>query len=263
MTAHVRPNYAGYIFDLDGTIYLGDRLLPGAAELLAALRRAGRRVAFLSNNPTKTRAQYVERLARHGIEAALDEVINSSYVMVQWLLANAPDARLFVVGEAALIGELTAAGFELTEQAERIDYVIASFDRTFTYHKLQVAFDAIRAGARLIATNPDRYCPVPGGGEPDAAAMIAAIEACTGVTCSLNVGKPAAIMAETVSRMIGLAPQVCLMVGDRLLTDIAMGAAAGMDTVLVLTGDSQRSDLVGSSVQPTYVLERIDAILEL
>ncbi len=263
MKATDLPRYRGYIFDLDGTIYLGDRLLPGAAELLQALRAADRRIAFLSNNPTKTRDQYVERLAGHGIAAGRDEVINSSMVMVQWLLTHAPQARLFVVGEAALIGELTAAGFELSEEAGRIDYVIASFDRTFTYRKLQIAFDAIRAGARLIATNPDRYCPVPGGGEPDAAAIIAAIEACTGTVCELNVGKPAAIMAQTVSQALGLPAAECLMVGDRLMTDIAMGEAAGMDTVLVLTGDSQRSDLAASPVQPTYVIERIDAILSL
>jgi HAD superfamily hydrolase (TIGR01450 family) len=257
------PHYRGYIFDLDGTIYLGDQLLPGAAELLQALRSAGRRIAFLSNNPTKTREQYVERLAGHGIAVSRDEVINSSYVMVQWLLANAPHARLFVVGEAALIGELQAAGFVLSETAADIDYVIASFDRTFTYRKLQIAFDAIRAGARLIATNPDRYCPVPGGGEPDAAAVIAAIEACTGTVCQLNVGKPAAIMAETVSQALGLPAGDCLMVGDRLMTDIAMGQAAGMATVLVLTGDSGRADLAASPFQPTYVLERIDQILQL
>lgn len=252
--------YDGYIFDLDGTIYLGDIILPGAAETLAQLRAAGRRVAFLSNNPTKTREQYVTKLRGMGIAVELDEVVNSSHVMVQWLREHAPDATLFVCGEAPLIGELTAAGFRLSEQAGEIDIVVASFDRTFTYHKLQVAFDAIRAGARLVATNPDRFCPVPGGGEPDAAAIIAAIEACTNTRCEVNVGKPSPIMARTVSAMVGLPPERCLMVGDRLATDIAMGAGAGMDTALVLTGDSTRVDLPTAPAQPTYV---IDGLLEL
>lgn len=252
--------YDGYIFDLDGTIYLGDIILPGAAETLAQLRAAGRRVAFLSNNPTKTREQYVTKLRGMGIAVELDEVVNSSHVMVQWLREHAPDATLFVCGEAPLIGELTAAGFRLSEQAGEIDIVVASFDRTFTYHKLQVAFDAIRAGARLVATNPDRFCPVPGGGEPDAAAIIAAIEACTNTRCEVNVGKPSPIMARTVSAMVGLPPERCLMVGDRLATDIAMGAGAGMDTALVLTGDSTRADLPTAPAQPTYV---IDGLLEL
>lgn len=254
------PRYDGYIFDLDGTIYLGDTLLPGAAELLAGLRAEGRRVAFLSNNPTKTREQYVAKLRGMGVAAELGEVVNSSHVMVQWLLEHAPGATLFVVGEAPLIGELRAAGFPLSEQAGAIDYVVASFDRTFTYHKLQVAFDAIRAGARLVATNPDRFCPVPGGGEPDCAAIIAAIEACTNTRCAVNVGKPSPIMARAVSAMLGLDPARCIMVGDRLMTDIAMGADAGMATALVLTGDSTRADLATAPAQPTYVIE---AILEL
>jgi phosphoglycolate/pyridoxal phosphate phosphatase family enzyme len=250
----VIPRYDGYIFDLDGTIYLGDVLLPHAAALLARLRATGCKVAFLSNNPTRTREQYVAKLRGFGIQADLDEVVNSSYVMVQWLLAHAPGATLFVVGEAPLIGELEAAGFRLSEQAGAIDLVVASFDRTFTYHKLQVAFDAIRAGARLVATNPDRFCPVPGGGEPDAAAMIAAIEACTNTRCEVNVGKPSPIMARTVGALLKLPPERCLMVGDRLMTDIAMGAAAGMATALVLTGDSTRADLADAPHQPTYVI---------
>jgi HAD superfamily hydrolase (TIGR01450 family) len=253
--------YDGYIFDLDGTVYLGDVLLPGAAETLAALRAGGRRVAFLSNNPTKTREQYVAKLRGMGIAAELGEVANSSHVMVAWLREHAPDATLFVCGEAPLIGELEAAGFRLSERAGEIDIVVASFDRTFTYHKLQVAFDAIRAGARLVATNPDRFCPVPGGGEPDAAAIIAAIEACTNTRCEVNVGKPSPIMARTVSGLVGLPPERCLMVGDRLMTDIAMGVGAGMDTALVLTGDSTRADLEGSPVQPTYVIEGLRELL--
>jgi NagD protein len=254
------PRYDGYIFDLDGTIYLGDVLLPGATELLAALRAEGRRVAFLSNNPTRTREQYVAKLRGMGVHAELGEVVNSSHVMVQWLLEHAPGATLFVCGEAPLIGELQAAGFPLSEEAGRIDIVVASFDRTFTYHKLQVAFDAIRAGARLVATNPDRFCPVPGGGEPDAAAIIAAIEACTNTRCEVNVGKPSPIMARAVSALLGLPPERCVMVGDRLMTDIAMGVGAGMATALVLTGDSTRADLPAAPAQPTYV---IDGLLEL
>ncbi|RRR73352.1 MAG: HAD-IIA family hydrolase [Candidatus Viridilinea halotolerans] len=256
------PRYPGYIFDLDGTIYLGDQLLPTAADVLAQLRAEGRRVAFLSNNPTRTREQYVAKLRGLGLQAELGEVVNSSYVMVQWLRTHAPGAPLFVCGEAPLIGELTAAGFPMSERPGEIAFVVASFDRTFTYHKLQVAFDAIRAGAQLVATNPDRFCPVPGGGEPDAAAIIAAIEACTNTRCLVNVGKPAPIMAQTVGAMLQLPPEECLMVGDRLMTDIAMGAAAGMATLLVLTGDSTRAEVADAPYQPTYVAERLAALVE-
>jgi NagD protein len=246
--------YDGYIFDLDGTLYLGDTLLPGARETVQALRAAGRRAVFLSNNPTRTRQQYAEKLTRLGIAAGANEVVNSSYVLVQRLLELAPGCTLFVVGEPPLKGELEAAGFRLSERAGEIAFVVASFDRSFDYHKLQVAFDAMRAGARLIATNADRYCPVPGGGQPDAAAMIAAIEACTGARCEEVVGKPSQTMAATILRLLDLPSERCLMVGDRLETDIAMGHAAGMHTAFVLTGASTLAELAGLPFRPTYVL---------
>src|SRR5688500_13715727 len=122
--------YDAYVFDLDGTIYLGDTLLPGAAETIAALRKSGRRTIFLSNNPTRTRAQYAAKLSHMGIPTPAEDIVNSSFVMVQWLLREAPDARLFVVGEEPLISELRAAGFRISERAGEIDIVVASFDRT-------------------------------------------------------------------------------------------------------------------------------------
>lgn len=257
----MRSIYSAYLFDLDGTIYLGDTLLPGAAETVASLRAAGCRTIFLSNNPTKNREQYAAKLSRMGIPTPVDDIVNSSLVLVQWLKHTLPDARLYVVGEAALTSDLREAGFQLSDKAGEIDVVVASFDRTFAYHKLQIAFDAIRAGARLVATNPDRYCPVPGGGEPDAAAIIAAIEACTGVRCDPIVGKPSPIMVSTIMSLLDLPPERCIMVGDRLETDIQMGLVAGMATCLVLTGDATRDKLAASGLQPTLVLERIDGLL--
>ena len=253
--------YSAYLFDLDGTIYLGDMLLPGAAETIAGLRAAGKRTIFLSNNPTKTRQQYAAKLSGLGIPTTVDDVVTSSLVLVQWLLHAAPQARLFVVGEEPLKQELRAARFQLSEEAGAIDIVVASFDRTFVYHKLQVAFDAIRAGARLVATNPDRYCPTPRGGEPDAAAIIAAIEACTGAKCDPIVGKPSPIMVSTILALLDLPPDRCIMVGDRLETDIKMGIDAGMATCLVLTGDATREKLAASGLTPTLVFERIDGLL--
>ena len=253
--------YSAYIFDQDGTLYLGEELLPGAAETVAALRRAGKRTIFLSNNPTKTREQYAFKLSALGIPTPVEDIVNSSYVMVQWLLQNAPDARLFVIGEQALIGELMIAGFHLTEIPGEIDIVVASFDRGFAYRKLQIAYDAIGLGARLVATNPDKYCPTPSGGEPDCAAIIAAIEACTGAKCDPIVGKPSPIMVAMISTLLSLPAGECMMVGDRLETDIQMGIEAGMATCLVLTGDATHEKLLASGLHPTLVLERIDGLL--
>ena len=255
--------YSTYLFDLDGTIYLGDTLLPGAAETITALRKAGRRTIFLSNNPTKTRSQYATKLTLLGIPTPIDDIVTSSFVMVHWLLHEMPQARLFVVGEEPLKQDLRAAGFQLSETPGEIDLVVASFDRTFAYQKLQIAFDAIRAGARLIATNPDRYCPLQGGGgQPDCAAVIAAIEACTAVTCEMIAGKPSPIMIKVITDMLQVLPEQCIVVGDRLETDIRMGIAAGMATALVLTGDATQEKLLASGLQPTLVLERIDGLLE-
>ncbi|MBC8075478.1 MAG: HAD-IIA family hydrolase [Chloroflexales bacterium] len=256
-------NYDGYIFDLDGTLYMGDALLPGARDLLHDLRERSKRVLFLSNNPTRTRQQYAEKLTKLGIAADANEVLNSSAVLVRRLSEIAPGAMLFVVGEAPLIGELEEAGFTLSEEPGAIEWVVASFDRTFSYHKLQVAFDAVRAGARLIATNADRYCPVPGGGQPDAAAVIAAIEACTGAQCQEVAGKPSALMARAALDQLGLPAQRCLMTGDRLETDILMGQRAGIDTAFVLTGASTRADLATLERQPTYVLEGVGELLHM
>ena len=249
--------YDAYIFDLDGTVYLGEALLPGAAETIGRLRALGRRIVFLSNNPTRTRDDYAARLGRLGLPTSPADVINSSFVMADFLRRRMPGARLFVVGEASLRAELAAAGFELADNASGVQAVIASFDRTFDYHKLQVAFDAIRAGARFFATNADRYCPVPGGGQPDAAAMIAAIEASTGVEVEAVVGKPSAFMAEAVLDRVALPPERCLMTGDRLETDVQMALDAGMDGALVLTGATDARALATSSIRPTYVLHTL------
>jgi phosphoglycolate/pyridoxal phosphate phosphatase family enzyme len=253
--------YDAYIFDLDGTIYLGDSLLPTVYDTITTLRGLGRRTVFLSNNPTQTRFDYADKLTRLGLLTPPEDVINSSVVMVDFLRRNMPGARLFVVGEPPLQDELRSAGFELIEEARRIDAVIASFDRTFVYRKLQIAFDAIRAGARFFATNADRYCPVPGGGEPDAAAIIAAIEACTNTKIEAVVGKPSPYMVEAILGLLDLSPDRCLMSGDRLETDVKMGLDAGMATALALTGATDQAMLAASSIHPTYVLHRLADLL--
>lgn len=253
--------YDAYIFDLDGTVYLGDALLPTAGATIRRLRDLGKRTLFLSNNPTHSQADYVAKMARLGLPTPAADIVNSTIVMVAFLKANHPKARLFVIGEAPLAEALRAAGFVLVDDARDTDAVIASFDRTFVYRKLQVAFDAIRRGARFFATNPDRYCPVPGGGEPDCAAIVAAIEACTDTKCEAIVGKPSRHTIDAVLKLTGLPPGRCLMVGDRLETDVKMGLDAGMAAALALTGATTEAMLAGASIRPTYVLRRLEELL--
>ncbi len=253
--------FPGYVLDLDGTVYLGDALLPGAKHTIETLRGAGARVIFLSNKPLQTRADYAAKLTRLGIPTSPDEVINSSWVLTRWLEREAPGAALFVVGEAPLLAELRAAGFCLTERPSEIAFVVASFDRAFDYRKLQIAFDAVRAGARLVATNADRYCPTPEGGLPDAAAVIGAIEGCTGKQVEVVVGKPSPITARAILDQLQLSPSDCIVVGDRLETDIRMGREAGMATAVVLTGVTTPELLAVSDIQPDYVLSCLDELL--
>ena len=262
------PNrlYEGHIFDLDGTIYLGDELLPGAKRLILKLRDLGKKVVFLSNNPTKDPEMYAEKLTNLGIETPASEIINTVVSMTRWLSQNHPDATVFPISEDPLKRALKEASIRISEIAEEIDIVVASYDRTFDYRKLQIAFDAIwyHKRARLVTTNPDRYCPFPGGrGEPDAAAIVAAIEACTGAKCEVNVGKPDAIMLETVMDLLGLDAKDCVMTGDRLYTDIRMALDAGMSSGIALTSDTRPEALATEeeSNKPTYVLERIDQLL--
>jgi len=253
--------YAGYALDLDGTVYLGAHLLPGAAEAIAALRALRRRIVFLSNNPLQTRGGYAARLTGLGVPAGEADVVNSSGVMVAYLQRRHPGRRLFVIGEAPFLGELQEAGFALTEEPRATDVVVAAFDRTFDYRKLQIAFDAIRAGAGFVATNPDPYCPVPGGGLPDCGSITAAIEAATGVRVEEVVGKPSLVMAQAALARLGAEAADAIVVGDRLETDVAMGVRAGMHTALVLTGATRREHLADAAVVPEFVLDDLRGLL--
>lgn len=258
--------YAGYVFDLDGTIYLGADLLPGAARLVRALRDLERKVVFVSNNPTRDPEDYARKLSDLGLPTSPSDVINTVVTTTDWLAANAPDATVFPVSEEPLKRALRERGIRISEDPEEIEIVIASYDREFAYRKLQIAFDAIRGPrrARLIATNPDRFCPLPdGGGEPDAAAITAAIEACTGASCEVHFGKPGPVMLHAIADALELSPEDCVLTGDRLTTDIRAAREASMASALVLTGETDRRALedVADDERPDYVLDRIDRLL--
>ncbi len=258
-----RPDrvYRGYAMDLDGTVYLGDRLLPGADRAVNALRRAGARVVFLSNNPLYTREQYAEKLTRLGIPTPPGDVLNSSLALVRYLSRTSPGARLFVIGERAIQEELVAAGFLLTDRPEEVEYVVACFDRTFDYAKLRTGFLALRRGARFVATNRDPYCPTPDGGLPDAGAVVAALEAASGRRLEQVAGKPSRVMAEVLLERLGTAPQDTLVVGDRLETDVALGRAMGSRTAVVLTGVTTEELLSRCEDAPDFVLRTLEDLL--
>ena len=249
--------FNGFIFDLDGTVYLGERLIPGADRIIRLLREKGKMVVFLSNKPLDTREDYAAKLTRLGIPTAPSEVVNSTFVLIRYLQRVAPDAKLFVMGELPFLVEMVRAGFHLTEDPGEIEYVVAAFDRTFDYRKFNIAFQAIKKGSHFIATNPDRTCPVEGGELPDCAGIIAALEATTLKKVEVIVGKPSPITVQVALEVMGLGAAECILIGDRLETDIRMGLEAGMKTALVMTGVTDEKTLEASPVHPDFVLRSI------
>ncbi len=252
----------GFIFDLDGTLYLGDGLIPGADDALRALRRAGKKVAFVSNKPIGTREEYVAKLNRLGIPCANEDMVTSPLVLARYLQKHRPGARCYPVAEEPVIKELLAHGLRIADDPREIDLVVVSFDRTFDYGKLNTAYRAVVHGADLIGTNPDRTCPMPDYHLPDAACMIAAIEACTQRKVDPIVGKPSEIMLQEVLDMIGLSAGECAMVGDRPETDMLMAHRAGLSAVLVLTGVTTPDDLDSLPVEPDIILSSVAELAE-
>ncbi len=250
--------FAAYVFDLDGTIYLGNELLPGAAATVGALRAAGSQTIFVTNRPLQTADEYADKLTRLGIPATTDDVVTAIDALVHYLHTHHAGETLLPLAEPVVHRVLRDAGFKITSAPADADVVVVSFDRTFDYTKLLAAFQAVTAhGAAIVATNPDPYCPTPDGGLPDCAAMLAAVEACTGARAEAIVGKPSEHMAAAFLDRLGVPAAEVAVVGDRLLTDVRMGQSLGMAGILVLTGATSLDAIPSSPVQPDYVLTGI------
>lgn len=260
-SARDRP-LAGALVDLDGTVYRGDGLLAGADEGIAALRAHGP-VVFVTNKPIERRDQYRRKLDRLGVPCDRDDVITSATITADFLADRHPDRSVFVVGEDPLREELREADLGVTDDPETAGVVVASMDRQFDYDTLSDALAALDDGTPFYATNPDRTCPVADGEIPDAAGMIGAIEGVTGRDLDRVLGKPSETTVEAATGRLGADPADCLLVGDRLETDVAMGNRAGMTTALVLTGVTDRADLESASVRPDHVVESLAEIGEI
>ena len=215
----------------------------------------------MSNKPLQTRDDYARKLSRLGIPATGEDVINSSLVLARHLRTLDPGAPVFVIGEPPLVAELEAHGFEVRRDA-RVRWVVIAFDRTFDYAKLNTALQAVRQGARLIATNPDRTCPTEDGEIPDCAGMIAAVEAVTSHAVEIIVGKPSPIILDVALARLGVTAGDCVMVGDRIETDIVMGKRLGLVTVLVLTGITRPDDPRVTEIAPDAVLPSVVDLIQ-
>jgi HAD superfamily hydrolase (TIGR01450 family) len=219
-------------------------------------------VVFLTNNPLRSAADYAERLVRLGIQADEREVVTPLAVLTSYLSQHHSGAPVLTVSEPLVDHTLEAAGIAVTTEPADAGVVVVSFDRTFDYAKLLRAFRAVRRrGAVIVATNPDPFCPSPDGGLPDCAAMLAAVEACTGATAEAVLGKPGPQMAAEVRTRLAVQAADAAMVGDRILTDVAMSRALGMTSILVLSGATAPGDVAASSVQPDYVIDNLAGLL--
>jgi 4-nitrophenyl phosphatase len=248
-----------FLLDMDGTFYLGNRLLPGALDFTALLEQRGIPYLFLTNNSSRTRREYADKLRRLGLDLPDHRIFTSGEATALYLQKQQPNARLYVVGTPALEAEFREHGFTLT--AEQPDFAVLGFDTTLTYEKLRILCDLLTAGVPYIATHPDINCPTENGFMPDIGAMIELIAASTRRRPDVIIGKPYPPIALAVAEKTGLPVEQLCMVGDRLYTDIALGQA-GLLTVLVLSGETSPADLPGSPFQPDLVMENLAELFQ-
>ncbi len=249
-----------FVLDMDGTLYLGDEVFPGAVEFIRALERSGRRYIYLTNNSSRAGSDYVNRLTRLGFPCRAEDVFSSGMAMGLYLTQHYPGRRVCLVGNAALRRELLSYGVVLDD--EDADLVVAGFDTELDYRKLDRAVHHLRRGVPFLACNPDLVCPMPAGEVlPDCGSICALLTAASGAE-PFYLGKPNRSIVDILSEKTGVPQSEICCVGDRLYTDIAAGINAGVDTVCVLSGESDAEDVSSSEFRPTYVLGEIRDIMK-
>lgn len=248
-----------FLLDMDGTFYLGDQILPGSLDFLAALQRTGRKALFLTNNSSKSASTYLQKLRRMGVEEPFLNVYTSGQAAGEYLIQHHAGKRVFLLGNEELRGELEALGVIINQSAP--DLILIGFDTTLTYEKMAHVCDFARAGLPMIATHPDFNCPTETGFIPDIGAILAFIEASTGRKPDLVLGKPYAGIIQGALSKVGCSAAETAMVGDRLYTDIAAGVNFQMTAILVLSGEATRMDVETSLVKPHLIVERLSDMI--
>ena len=244
-----------FLLDMDGTFYLGDRLIDGSLSFIDRVQETGRDFLFLTNNSSHNAAFYVERLHRMGLDVPRSKVLTSGEATCEVISEKYPAKRAYVLGNEYLIEEFHDAGIPVDDANPEI--AVIGFDTTLTYEKMRKICDLVRAGLPYIATHPDFNCPTENGFMPDIGAIIAFIEASTGRRPDLIVGKPNTGIVEAAVRRTHISPTQMAMVGDRLYTDIETGIRSGMLSVLVMSGETTREMLASSATRPDYTFDRL------
>ncbi len=243
-----------FVLDMDGTFYLGDRILDGALSFIDIVKKKSKDFIFFTNNASTRPEAYIEKLGKMGCVISRDKILTSGDVMISFLKNKYPDKKVYLLGTRPLIESFEDEGIELTD--EEPDIVVASFDKTLTYEKLTKACTFIRNGAEFLATHMDINCPIEGGFIPDCGAICAAISSSTGVNPKY-VGKPFKETLDMIVERTGYNKKDITFVGDRLYTDVAIGVNNGANGVLVLSGETKIEDIERSKIKPDAVYDSI------
>ena len=252
-----------YLFDMDGTLYLGDRLFEFTRELLDTLKATGRRYLFMTNNSSKSVEDYIKKLEKLGIPALKEDFITSSQATAWYLQKHHPGKTLYVCGTRSLQRELRQAGFTVTQDVEKTQCIVMGFDTELTFRKLQDVCYLLstRGDIPYIATNPDYVCPTEFGNVPDCGSVCDMVFNATGKR-PVVIGKPSPLMPELAMDKTGFSKEETAVVGDRIYTDIKSGLNAGIAGILVMSGETTREILDESPDKPDLVLEDASEILK-
>ena len=252
-----------YLFDMDGTLYLGDRLYAFTTELLETIKKTGRRYLFMTNNSSKSVADYIKKLEKLGIPATREDFITSSQATAYYLKENYQNHRLYVCGTQSLKKELETEGFTVTENLNEVDCIVMGFDTELTFKKLEDVSRLLltREGLPYIATNPDYVCPTEFGSVPDCGSVCDMIFNATGKR-PVVIGKPSPLMPQLAMTKYGYSKEEAAVVGDRIYTDVKSGLNAGITGILVMSGETTPQILAQSEDKPHLVLQDASEILK-
>ena len=252
-----------FLLDMDGTIYLGNRLFDGTLDLLSLIKERGARYMFLTNNSSKSADAYVEKLGHLGIKAEPSDFFSSTEATISFLLKNGyKDKKIYAFGTESFKKQLKEAGLDITDDyGKNIDVLLCGFDTELTFKKLSDASRLLFDGVEFIATHPDWVCPTEYGFVPDCGSVCQMLTIATGKEPRV-IGKPKPDMVYAAAELCGVPLDKTVMIGDRIYTDIACGVNAGIDTILVLSGETTAEDAAKSDIKPTVICENIKEIYE-
>ncbi|MCQ2052748.1 MAG: HAD-IIA family hydrolase [archaeon] len=249
----------GLVIDMDGTIYKGMYVIPGAKKFIIELKERGIPFVFITNNSSNNRWYYYDKLRKLGFDVNIENILTSGTATLKYIKENRPGKTIYPLGTESYIKEIKGYGIQINDKNP--DIVLLSFDKSITYEKINNAYQFLTSGAELIATHPDDLCPTENGYDVDIGPFISMFEHLTNVKATI-IGKPNRLLLNMASLQMGIKLNEIAVVGDRLYTDMKMAQDNGMPSILVLTGETALDDLKDNEIGPTYILESVADIIK-